>query len=81
MDKLKELLASKKKEASEKFGGKKFIRQADVEQERIKQRMLEEEERKKVCDTDVAGMNLWSSKISNVKVIASLIDESLSKSI
>jgi len=44
MDKLKALVAAKKKEKEENWGGKKFVRRGDIELERSK-RVMEEHEK------------------------------------
>jgi hypothetical protein len=52
MEKLKELVASKRKAAEEEFRGKKFVRRGDIEELRLaKLRAEEQREREaKVCD-------------------------------
>lgn len=47
MDKLKQLVASKRKAVEEEFGGKKFVKRGELEELRLKKlREQEEEERK-----------------------------------
>lgn len=55
MDKLKSLIASKKKHASEEFGDKKYVKRSELEAVRLK-RLREEEEddrKRKVRNVDV----------------------------
>lgn len=52
MDKLKELLASKKKEVEQQFGGKKYMKRSELEELRLRKLREEEEAAKagKVSD-------------------------------
>ena len=47
MDKLKQLVATKRKATEEEFGGRKFVKQAELEELRLKKRKEEEEEERK----------------------------------
>jgi pre-mRNA-splicing factor 18 len=46
MDKLKQLVASKRKTNEDEFGGKKFVKRADLEEAKL-QKLREEEEAEK----------------------------------
>ena len=46
MDKLKQLVASKRKATEEEFGGKKFVKRGELEEVRV-QKLREEEEQER----------------------------------
>ena len=51
MDKLKQLVASKRKATEEEFGGRKFMKRGELEEMRLKKLREEEEQERilKVC--------------------------------
>ena len=59
MDQLKELLASKKKEAEQQFGGKKYMKRSELEELRLRKLREEEEAAKAGKVSDLCSCMPW----------------------